>query len=139
MRSSSAIILSIVLSLFSVFFNYGYVPIDTGITSQAKAPKRVLYGQASFYNNMFEGKPTASGEIFSQKKYTAACNLLPLGTWLKVTNLKNGKSVKVRTTDRLHTRMRRLIDLSHIAAKKLGFLRDGLTRVKVEILPNGKR
>lgn len=96
--------------------------------------QRIFYGQASFYANKFHGRKTANGEIFSQDKYTAACNVLPLGTLIKVTNLSNGKSVVVKTTDRLHTKMRRLVDLSRIAAKKLGYISKGLTRVKVEVL-----
>ena len=100
--------------------------------------QRVFYGKASFYANKFHGRRTANGEIFSQDKFTAACNVLPLGTWIRVTNLKNGKSVKVKTTDRLHPRMRRLVDLSRSAAKKLGYIKSGLTRVKVEVLDQKK-
>ena len=102
--------------------------------SIATKNQRIFYGQASFYANKFHGRQIANGEIFSQDKYTAACNVLPLGTWIKVTNLSNGKSVVVKTTDRLHTKMRRLLDLSKIAAKKLGYISKGLTRVKVEVL-----
>lgn len=96
--------------------------------------KRVLYGMASFYSNSFNGRKTASGEIFSQSKFTCACNVLPLGTWIKVTNLRNGRSVVVKTNDRLHPRMKRIIDLSRAAAVKLGYVSSGLTRVKVEVL-----
>ena len=99
-----------------------------------KKAKKVFYGQASFYGNKFHGKKTANGEIFSQDKFTAACNVLPLGTWIRVTNLKNGRSVVVKTNDRLHPKMRRLVDLSRAAAKKLGYISNGLTRVKVEVL-----
>lgn len=99
--------------------------------------KRVIYGMASFYAGKFHGRRTASGEIFSQNKYTCACNMLPFGTWLKVTNLRNGKTVEVKVNDRLHPRMRRVADLSRIAAKKLGYTSSGLVRVKVEVL--GKR
>ena len=102
----------------------------------AKTPK-VLYGTASFYANKFEGRETANGEIFSQKKMTAACNVLPLGTWIKVTNLRNGRSVIVKVNDRLHYRMKRVVDLSTMAAKQIGH-RDGLTRVKVEVLEKRK-
>ena len=102
----------------------------------ARTPK-VLYGTASFYANKFEGRQTANGEIFTQKKMTAACNVLPLGTWIKVTNLRNGRSVVVRVNDRLHYRMKRVVDLSTIAAKQIGH-RDGLTRVKVEVLDKKK-
>lgn len=106
----------------------------------SKKAKKVFYGQASFYGNKFHGKKTANGEIFSQDKLTAACNVLPLGTWIRVTNLKNGRSVVVKTNDRLHPKMRRLVDLSRSAAKKLGYISNGLTRVKVEVLdPKGRK
>jgi rare lipoprotein A len=107
-------------------------------TSSSKAKKkgvtRILYGQASYYASKFEGRKTANGEIFRHSKMTAACNVLPLGTWIKVTNLKNGKWVVVKTNDRLHTKTRRLVDLTRTAAQKLGFIKNGLTRVKVEVL-----
>lgn len=95
---------------------------------------RVFYGQASFYANKFNGRKTANGEIFDQKKLTCACNVLPLGTWIKVTNLRNGRSVIVKVNDRIHPRMKRIVDLSRSAAQKLGYVSSGLTRVKVEIV-----
>jgi rare lipoprotein A len=95
---------------------------------------KILYGTASYYSNKFEGRKTANGEIYSQKKLTAACNVLPLGTWVKVTNLKNGKTVVVKTNDRLHPRMKRIVDLTRAAAQKLEFIASGITRVKVEVL-----
>ncbi len=104
------------------------------VTKSSPKNKRFFYGLASFYSDKFHGRRTANGEIFRQDKYTAACNVLPLGTWIRVTNLKNNKSVVVKTSDRLHTRMRRLVDLSRIAAKKLGYIDAGLTRVKIEVL-----
>jgi len=97
----------------------------------------IRYGVASFYADKFNGRKTASGQIFSQNKLTCACNVLPLGTWVKVTNMSNGKSVKLLVNDRLHPRMRRLVDLSKSAAKKLGFISSGLVKVKLEVLyPN---
>lgn len=99
--------------------------------------KRVIYGEASFYANKFNGRQTANGEIFSQSKMTCACNMLPFGTWIKVTNVRNGKSVVVRVTDRLHQKMRRVVDLSSSAAKKIG-LKSGVTRVKVEVIGKKK-
>ena len=98
--------------------------------------KKILYGLASYYANKFEGRETATGEIFRQGKLSAACNILPLGTWIRVTNLKNGKSVKVKTNDRLHPKTRRLVDLSLLAARQLGYIGQGLTRVKIEVLEN---
>src|SRR5215217_8506269 len=103
-----------------------------------KATPRILYGTASFYADKFNGRKTANDEIFSQKKMTAACNVLPMGTWIKVTNLKNKKSVIVRTNDRLHPRMKRIVDLSRLAAQKLGYISNGLARVKVEVLGKKK-
>lgn len=130
--------------LFSVVFilNYSHPVSAQGRTSANKiVPRkitRVFYGQASFYANKFEGRRTASGEIFSQKKLTCACNVLPLGTWIKVTNLRNGKFVVVKANDRIHPKMKRVVDLSRAAAQRLGFVARGVTRVKVELLPERK-
>jgi rare lipoprotein A len=99
-----------------------------------KNQSQTLYGQASFYNDKFNGRKTASGEKFSQKKLTAACNKLPLGTKIKVTNIQNGKSVIVKINDRLHPKMKRIVDLSKAAAKKIGLTTAGVTRVKVEVV-----
>lgn len=104
-----------------------------------KGVAKVLYGTASFYSNKFNGRKTASGEIYSQAKFTCACNVLPLGTWLKVTNMRNGKSVIVKVNDRLHPKMRRLVDLTRAAAQKLSYIDSGLTRVKVEVLGKNYR
>lgn len=100
------------------------------------SPKEIVikYGLASFYHNKFNGRQTANGNTFSSLKYTAACNVLPLGTWVKVTNVKNNKSVIVYINDRLHPKNKRLIDLSKTAAKKLDFISKGITKVKVEVL-----
>jgi len=110
-----------------------------GDTAEIKSVKpKILYGTASFYSNSFNGKRTANGEIYSHKKMTAACNVLPLGTWIRVTNLQNGKSVVVKTNDRLHTRMKRVVDLSREAADKLNYVKSGLTRVRVEVIGKKK-
>lgn len=107
--------------------NYRHVPVlDSAI------------GYASFYSNKFIGKKTANGEKFSQKEMTCAHNTLPFGTRVKVTNLKNGKSVVVRVNDRLHHRNPRLVDLTTLAAKNLGFHAVGIVRVKVEVLRDEK-
>ena len=113
-------------------------PKEQGAKKITQKTSKVLYGIASFYANKFDGRKTANGEIFSQKKFTAACNVLPLGTWLKVTNLRNGKSVVLKTNDRLHPSMKRILDLSRTAAQKLGYINSGLTRVKVEIFGKKK-
>jgi len=100
--------------------------------------QKTFYGQASFYSNKFNGRRTSSGEIFSQSKMTCACNGLPMGTWVKVTNLRNDKSAIVKVNDRLHPSMKRVVDLTSAAAKKLGFTAAGLTRVRVEVLGKKK-
>jgi rare lipoprotein A len=99
---------------------------------------KVYYGIASYYADKFNGRPTANGEIYSHKKMTAACNILPLGTWIRVTNLKNNKTVIVKTNDRLHPRMKRIVDLSRLAAEKLAYTGRGITQVKVEVIEKDK-
>ena len=115
----------------------GFSQMDKKNISSSKykaSTTRILYGQASYYAAKFEGRKTATGEIFRHSKLTAACNVLPLGTWIKVTNLKNGKWIVVRTNDRLHSKTKRIVDLSKTGAQKLGYSKSGLTRVKIEVL-----
>jgi rare lipoprotein A len=99
---------------------------------------KIQYGVASFYANKFNGKRTANGEVFSQKKLTAASNTLSLGTWVKVTNLHNKRTVIVKITDRMHHRNKRIIDLSSAAAHRLDYTGRGLTRVRVDVLGKHK-
>jgi rare lipoprotein A len=107
--------------------------------TRTKKTEIVEYGTASFYHDKFEGRLTANGEVFSQKKLTAAHNRLPLGTWVEVTNLRNKKTVIVRINDRMHRNNPRLIDLSSAAAAELGIGPNNLLKVKVEILDKKKR
>jgi rare lipoprotein A len=100
----------------------------------SKTSKRILYGIASYYADKFNGRFTANGEVFSQKKMTAASNTLALNTWVRVTNLHNMKTAVVKITDRMYWKNRRLIDLSKSAARMLDYLSRGLTRVKIEVL-----
>ena len=95
---------------------------------------KVLFGTASYYADKFNGRQTASGENYDGKKATAACNVLPLGTWIRVTNLQNKRSVIVRVNDRLHPKMKRIVDLSRSSAERLGYTGLGLTDVKVEVM-----
>lgn len=117
-----------------------FLQMNAGMAQPAKkepgSPKTqiTLYGQASFYADKFHGRKTASGDVFSHSKFTAACNSLPLSTWIQVTNLRNGKIIVVQTNDRLSPKSKRLIDLTKAAAKKLEFISAGLTRVKVVVL-----
>jgi rare lipoprotein A len=89
-------------------------------------------GTASFYSNKFNGNKTASGEIYRKSKLTAAHKTLPFGTQVKVTNLSNKRSVTVRINDRGPFAKGRIIDLSRGAAKKLGMIKQGVTKVKIE-------
>lgn len=104
---------------------------------------KVVLGTASYYSGRFEGIKTASGEKFTNKAYTGASNSLKLGTWVKVTNINNGKWVVVKINDKMHPRMKkkgRVIDLTRAAAQKLQFLNKGLAKVKLEVVevPSGK-
>jgi rare lipoprotein A len=99
-----------------------------------KKKEKIQFGTASFYANKFNGRHTANGEIFNQEKFTAASNTLALNTWVRVTNLHNKKKVVVKINDRMHFLNKRLIDLSHAAAKRLGYTGWGLAKVKVEVL-----
>lgn len=95
------------------------------------SPRLSQTGAASYYDNAFRGRKTAGGEKFRQWKRTAAHRTLPLGTKVKVTNLNNGRSVKVRINDRGPFVKGRIIDLSRKAARRLGMLRDGVAPVKI--------
>jgi rare lipoprotein A len=112
------------------------------LEAQHKAPKphtlpsNVKKGTASYYAQKFQGKLMANGQKFDQTKLTAACNVLSLGTWVKVSNLRNKKNVIVQITDRMHPKNKRLIDVSKAAAKKLGFVSRGLAKVVVEVVEN---
>ena len=105
-------------------------------TKPPSSPKEIIikYGIASFYAAKFNGRKTSNGDIYNSQIFTAACNVLPLGTWVKVTNIRNDRSVVVQINDHLHPKNRRLIDLSKTAAMKLDFIAYGITRVKVEVL-----
>ena len=91
-------------------------------------------GKASYYSSKFEGKKTSSGETFRQDSLTAAHKTLPFGTKVKVTNLRNDSTVVLRINDRLSKNSGHCIDVTLRAAKKLNFVRDGITSVTVEKL-----
>jgi rare lipoprotein A len=93
-------------------------------------------GLASWYGRKFHGKPTSSGERYDMYAMTAAHTLLPIPSYVRVTNLSNGRSVVVRVNDRGPFHSDRIIDLSYAAAYKLGYVNAGSTHVEVEaILP----
>ncbi|HEX4311016.1 MAG TPA: septal ring lytic transglycosylase RlpA family protein [Acidobacteriaceae bacterium] len=91
-------------------------------------------GIASWYGKFFQGRTTASGEPFDENQLTCAHRTLPLGSVLRVTNLRNHKSVVVTVNDRGPVPESRVIDLSRAAASVLGFSDQGLAPVKVELI-----
>lgn len=93
-------------------------------------------GKATYYADKFQNQKTASGEVYKKSKFTAAHKDLPFNTLVKVTNLKNGKSVVVKINDRGPFGRDREIDLSYIAAKSIDMIADGVVDVKVDILGN---
>ena len=104
-------------------------------TADPPTPSTIIEnGLASWYGAKHQGKRTASGEIFDQKKFTAAHRTLPWGSIVKVTNLDNGKSVNVRINDRGPFAKGRVIDLSRSAARALGMVESGVSPVRIELL-----
>jgi rare lipoprotein A len=91
-------------------------------------------GVASWYGTKFHGRRTANGEVYNMYAMTAAHKTLPIPTYVRVTNLANGRQVVVKVNDRGPFHGKRLIDLSYAAAKRLGFVRQGTAKVKVEAI-----
>jgi len=91
-------------------------------------------GIAVRYSDYFQGRPVANGETFDQEKLTAAHNRLKYGTRVRVTNMKNDKSVVVTINDRMRSNTRVLIDVSRKAAEELDFVREGRAQVRVEVV-----
>lgn len=100
----------------------------------ATQPAQSVKGVAAIYANKFNGRKTASGQRFSQSKLTAAHRTLPLGTEVRVTNIRNNKSVEVLINDRGPYYGGRIIDLSSAAAAKVGMINAGLAHVKLEVI-----
>lgn len=111
------------------------IPMDTASGNKAE-PMFYQEGKASYYANSLHGKRTASGERYHRKKLTAAHRTLPLGSRVKVTNVRNGKWVIVRINDRGPYSKKYIIDLSYRAARHLGMTQgNGHATVVVEELP----
>jgi rare lipoprotein A (peptidoglycan hydrolase) len=91
-------------------------------------------GLASYYGKQFHGRKTASGERFNMNSFTSAHRTLPFNTLLRVTNVKNGKSIVVRVNDRGPMKKTRIIDLSLAAAKEIGLVQSGVGKVKIELV-----
>ncbi|MBO5962907.1 MAG: septal ring lytic transglycosylase RlpA family protein [Bacteroidales bacterium] len=111
--------------ILCVLFLYSWI----GVFAQEK---KDFTAKATYYQNRFENRRTSSGEIFSQKKYTAAHKTLPLNTLVRVTHLSNGRSVLLKVNDRCPRAG--VIDLSYIAAQRILLHKTGTAKVKVELL-----
>ena len=96
-----------------------------------------MIGISSYYAEDFHGKLTANGEVYDMYGLTAAHKTLPLNTIVRVTNLDNEKSLILRINDRGPYVKGRILDCSYGAAKKLGFLENGTTQVRVEVIEWG--
>jgi len=115
--------------------------VDRGIKYYPRYVSKgyVKYGKASWYGKQFHRRLTASGERYNMYSMTAAHRTYALNTILRVTNLENHKSVRVRINDRGPFYRSRDIDLSYGAAKKIGLTHKGVGRVKIEVLSGNKR
>ena len=102
-----------------------------------KGHPQVQIGIASYYGSKFHKKRTANGEIFNMYKVSAAHKTYPLGTKVKVTNMENGKSIKLTINDRGPYVKGRIIDLSYKAARKIGFVNQGTTKVRIDVIRLG--
>jgi rare lipoprotein A len=117
-------------------------PSPPPVLAPAAAPGAALAGTvgetqtglAAYYSRRLHAGRTASGERFNSGALTTAHQTLPFGTKVRVTNLKNNRSVVLRVNDRGPTQPNRVVDVSRAAAERLGFVRAGLTEVKVEVI-----
>jgi rare lipoprotein A len=116
-----------------------HVPKPAVLTSRRKAAVSKPYqvGTASWYGSYFHGKATASGEPYNMYDLTAAHRSLPLGSWVRVTNLRNGRAVIVRINDRGPYVAPRIIDVSYSVARILEFKAQGLQRVRLDVVKPG--
>ncbi len=123
METSKSIFSVVLLFIIMIFFVICCGP------RKEKIEMVEVEGKASYYARWFEGKKTASGEVFENQELTAAHRSLPFDTEVEVINPENGKSVSVRINDRGPYRRGRIIDLSRAAARELGMLDSGIIDV----------
>ena len=108
--------------------------VQQGSRKGQNRSKPYQIGTASWYGSDFQNKPTASGEPYNMYDMTAAHPTLPLGSWVRVTNLRNGRAVVVRINDRGPVVPGRIIDVSYSTARALQFKHQGLQRVRLDVL-----
>jgi rare lipoprotein A len=114
-----------------VSFFAGFFCMLAATISFAATPE---FGKASYYHDKFEGKKTASGQAYRKDQYTCAHKTLKFGTTVRVTRLDDGRSVDVRVNDRGPYSEGYLVDLSRVAAEDIGLIKDGVTKVKLEVV-----
>jgi rare lipoprotein A len=102
-------------------------------------PNKVQTGNGSWYGKKFHGRTTANGEKYNMYALTAAHKTLPFNTMVEVTNLSNNRKLIVRINDRGPYAKGRIIDLSYLAAKKLGYVNKGVAKLKVRVLYKQKK
>ncbi len=107
---------------------------QTGLETPAVKEATGVKGLATYYAKRYNGRRTQSGERYRPEKLTAAHPTLPFGTKVKVINLANNEEVVVRINDRCRERNVPIIDLSRAAAEELGFLGEGLTKVRIVLV-----
>ena len=152
MKSKISIYTSIII--FSTFFNCSNAPryyksdnpgvnktskkvTKSGKENKSKGHRKIIKGISSFYAEDFHGKLTANGEVYDMYGLTAAHKTIPLNTICRVTNLENNKSLILRINDRGPYIKGRILDCSYGAAKKLDFINQGTTKVKIEVIEWG--
>ena len=152
MRSKILFFTSIII--FATFFNCSNAPryykaestsikkhskkeSKSGKGKRAKGHRKIIKGISSFYAEDFHGKLTANGEVYDMYGLTAAHKTMPLNTICRVTNLENNKSLILRINDRGPYIKGRILDCSYGAAKKLDFINQGTTNVKIEVIEWG--
>ncbi|WP_375561093.1 septal ring lytic transglycosylase RlpA family protein [Bernardetia sp. OM2101] len=133
-NSSSSLKIKVNTLLFSLFLIFSLSSCDDLFAPEddSSAGAYTEEGIASYYADKYEGRPTASGETFRQDLLTAAHKTLPFGTMVTITNLKNGKKIRVKINDRGPFVAGRIIDVTSRGARELDFIRDGIVNVKIE-------
>ena len=130
-----------IVFLCSLNFIDAFAESDTpryriGRLNRAHLRGEISYGMASWYGRKFHGRRTSSGEKYNKNKLTAAHKHFPFNTQVLVTNLENNKSVVVRINDRGPFKGARVIDLSEEAAEKIDAKKQGITNVRLQVLPH---
>ena len=131
---SKNLFLFLALLYFSALFFGVSVYIGSDVKGDWTHKNQSKVGIASWYGKRFHGRKTASGRNFNMYNKTAAHRSLPLGTKVRVVNLRNGKDIVVDITDRGPYIKGRIIDLSYAAAESIGIIKVGIEKVKVEVI-----